>query len=179
MPSRILIALAAVALLGSGSLRAADVAGPGNPCEHRFTTALSGRLVWPVTVRVSCMDDDGRAVCFSFADRAGWHAGKTAWEPGTPPTVLLADPNFDGLADLWVTRCRDGQCRIATPDVWLFEARKEALRISRGSRAAPFREAGAGLDCSSTVLPATRPRVHGVGNWPARAADRTLLRYRA
>lgn len=98
------------------------VAAPTKSWEERLTTALTGRLDSPITIRVTYARDDEHPWRFSFADGRGWHEGHRQWEDGMPFSVLLVDVNFDGVTDLWVTRCADGQCRATLSDVWLFDA---------------------------------------------------------
>jgi hypothetical protein len=98
-----------------------------------------------VTVRTG-QDAEGLEV-YSFDD------GRGKWRPGriraTPYGMeyVLADLDFDGTADLWVTGCDEGQQRLRRSDVWRFDRRRSAT---------PAHAAGVALLISAD--PRRRPR---------------------
>jgi hypothetical protein len=80
--------------------------------------AVTGKLVRPVLIRFTRLSD--KALYYRFTSGAHEHA--MIWPSDTvdTPYVLLADVNFDGYADLWLTGWTEGQGRVRKSAVWLF-----------------------------------------------------------
>ena len=89
--------------------------------------AATGRVARAVAVTVR--RDSAGFYTYSFREldpesgtAEGWERhGTWRFVPLSPPEAVLADLNFDGLADLWVSGCAGGgQCRVFESDVWLY-----------------------------------------------------------
>jgi hypothetical protein len=66
-----------------------------------------------------------------------WMAGSCSTSGTGNLHALLADMNFDGHADLWVTGYTDSQGRIRCSDVWLWDAQAKQYSFNKALSAIP------------------------------------------
>lgn len=122
----------------------------GTDLDTTLARSASGTVAAPVRVGLVRCSDQGWSYSFETERQRG--AGSVSLF--SPPSVLLADLNFDGHSDLWATGYPDGQGRVRTSDVWLFDPERSVFVLDSSFSALP------NLD----LAPAQRRLAAGVWN---------------
>lgn len=121
-----------------------------------LTRAVTGTVVESVRVQFVRCSDNG----YSYRFETSRQQGEGSVSLFTTPNVVLADLNFDGYADLWVTGYPDGQGRIRTSDVWLYRPDRSVFVLDSAYSSLP----NLSVSAASGVLEA------GIGNMGCSAA---------
>ncbi len=112
--------------------------------DTTLAEAVTGVVAEPVRIDLVVCADEGWSYAFQTEDQRG--EGFVSFV--VVPFVLLADLDSDGDADLWFAGFPDGQGRVYTSDVWLFDEDRAAYVFASAFSALPNLE----LSPSAKVL---------------------------